>query len=472
MNDFPADYEKPKQVEQASLADLNIFSNNDFSITNRLTQTSPESDQKLLSSLGLNPSPFLDNRNNHWENYSNFYLQNYRQTAPSPFEFRPLYLPHAYQNWQQTQFPINHPLPQWQAVHIHNEEFDEPDVPNVPAPENVISRPPEAQRTRPPETANQYKGPHYADGTRWTGSNFNTDGNVSLSSVKAGHTVEIDPFGHESFPEGLSAKKFIREAQNKGARVVIYLPGGHVYTSSGSPDSISHYTDSKWKAKYGEPLRFGNTGGVWQEKGERRVIDQTHPGFLARQQQRMLDSMELGANGVRYDNLHSPTGGEKATEKQVLAIYETFLKAKEQFLTKGGKIPRGGLGIVPHNSMPIWEKLIEEGKVDPKNIFMLGLERTTQLSNNAAPEQHPEILAAIRMAKKYGFGMAVTNFQTERNRAGKVDLNTSHANYQQRVFDLIKRAGIVGQVTTVPDENNYYSFDSGGRKPATVKFTQ
>jgi len=480
MSNSPADHEKPKHVEQASLADLNAFSSDDFVMTNRMTQTSPESDQKLIASLGLNPNPLLENRKNYWDNYSNFYAPAYRQTSSSPFDFRPHYHHQQYQDWRIPPMPINRPWPQWQAPHFQDNKFDEPyddefdesSQPNLRAPENVISRPPEAQRTRPPETSTQYRGPHYADGTRWTGSNFNTDGNVSLSSVKAGHTVEIDPFGHQSFPDGLSAQKFIREAQNRGAKVVVYLPGGHVYTSPGGPDSMSQYTDSKWKAKYGEPLRFGNSGGVWQEKGERRVLDQSHPGFLARQQQRMLDCMNLGANGIRYDNLHSPSGGEKATEKQILAIYETFLKAKEQFLAKGGKIPQGGLGLVPHNSMPIWEKLIEEGKVDKNNIFMLGLERTTQLSNNAPPEQHPEILAAIRMSKKYGFGMAVTNFQTERTRTGTVDLDSNHPNYQQRVFDLIKQAGILGQVTTVPDENNYYSFDSRGRKPATVKFTR
>lgn len=307
-----------------------------------------------------------------------------------------------------------------------------------------------------------YSGPKYADGTEWTGSNFNTDKTLSLSSVRSGHTVEIDPFGH-TVPKG-----FIKAAQEKGAKVVVYLPGGHCYTDGGK-DGCDQYSE--------KGIKFGRTGAVWENKGERRILDQSHPEFVARQEERFLDVFRLGANGSRYDNLHSPEGGSKATKEQVEAIYGAFLQARDRFIQAGGKEPKGGFGLVPHNSMPIWEQLINEGKVNPKDIFMLGLERTTQLSGDADPLNHPEIEAALRIAKRHNLGVAITNFQLEhtKDKQGKnkdVNLDDHYPNYQDRVLQAARNAGVKVQITTVPDEDNYYSFDSGGRKNASIEWSE
>lgn len=87
------------------------------------------------------------------------------------------------------------------------------------------------------------------------------------------------------------------------------------------------------------------------------------------------------------------------------------------------------------------------------------------------------IAAALRIATKHNKGVAITNFQLEhtKDKSGKtvtMNLDEHHRNYQKRVLDTCTKAGVQCQVTTVPNEDNYYSFDPKGRKPATIKFSK
>ena len=130
--------------------------------------------------------------------------------------------------------------------------------------------------------------------TAFTGLNPAIEGRLPLSTFKPGEVVEIDP---RTMPES-EARQHIRDLQKLGARVSIYLVGGHC-DQGRDCDSLS------------PDVALGPTGSWNWDKSERRVLDITHPKVLKRLADGIETGWRLGANFVRIDNLHHPAGSTR-----------------------------------------------------------------------------------------------------------------------------------------------------------------
>ena len=93
----------------------------------------------------------------------------------------------------------------------------------------------------------------------FTGLNPAIEAKLALSAFKAGQVVEIDPVTMSA----QEARTYIAALQGMGARVSIYLVGGH----------CDKGRDCDELAK---DVKLGSTGSWNWDKSERRILDVTH----------------------------------------------------------------------------------------------------------------------------------------------------------------------------------------------------
>ena len=269
---------------------------------------------------------------------------------------------------------------------------------------------------------------------------------MKLSLFKTGEIVEIDP-RTMSEAEG---RTYVRDLQALGARVSIYLVGGHC--------------DIGKDCNAIKGARLGPTGSWNWDKTERRVIDITHPAVKQRLAKGAEGGWRLGANYVRIDNLHHPAGStDPRTPDQLQEIVDLAHNIEDR-LRKDGTIPPDRVtGVVAHNNLLAWETLINAGRIRRPPPFLTS-ERTAQLfpgkgyegdarmkAGTLRPEDIPEILAGGRIATKLAIPYTVVEFRRTH------DLAQRDAFYPlPRAFvDRLKAMPGVSEVIVMPSETHY-----------------
>jgi hypothetical protein len=274
---------------------------------------------------------------------------------------------------------------------------------------------------------------------------------LSLSRFRSGEIVEIDP----RFMSEPEAVEYIRAIQMLGARVSIYLVGGHCDIGADC-DSLPG------------SVRLGTTGSWNWDKEERRILDITDPAVLARLASGIENGWRLGANYIRIDNLHHPAGSSAPrTPAQMKTIIDLALDVEDQLRASGVIAPERVTGLVAHNNLIVWEQLITEGKIRRPPAFLTS-ERTAQLAalpgyegdqrmkmGQLTPADVPEIGAGARIAEHFQIPFIVVEF------ARAHDLTRRDVVYESPIAyaEMVSRMKGVTEVIIVQDESHYVGRD-------------
>jgi hypothetical protein len=287
---------------------------------------------------------------------------------------------------------------------------------------------------------------------------------LPLSKFEAGQVVEIDP---RQLPAA-EAREYIRSLQALGARVSIYLVGGHC--------DIGPDCDSL------KGVELGSTGSWHWDKEERRILDITHPAVLDRLAKGIRDGWELGANYIRIDNLHHPAGSiNPRTPAQMKTIIDRAQDIEDE-LRKSAVIERERVtGLVAHNNLVSWQQLIEDGQLR-RPPALLTSERTAQLAalpnyqgdvrvkaSRLLPRDVPDIQAGRRLAEHFQIPYTIVEFRRSH------DLAQREQSYElpQSYVDALKRLSGVTEVIVIPNESQYVGRDQVfmGSGPRTLPKT-
>lgn len=289
---------------------------------------------------------------------------------------------------------------------------------------------------------------------------------LPLATFAAGQIVEID---FVTMPEA-EFREHVMELQELPARVSVYLVGGHCYVGSGDCASLE---------KSG--VRIGTTGSWNWDKDERRILDIEHPASIARLEMGAETGWRLGANYIRVDNLHHPAGSsEPRTADQMDFIFKA-IHAVEDRLRAEGVIPQDrATGVVAHNNLDVWERLIREGRLARPPVFLTS-ERTAQLAfkgqgykgdaelraGRLLAAGHPEIAAGARIALALGVPYTVAEFAISHDLGGEEQ--TSYPLPAAYVQGIREMPG-VSDVIVIPDETHYVGRGTAyeGRGPRAV----
>src|SRR6266849_10212219 len=270
---------------------------------------------------------------------------------------------------------------------------------------------------------------------------------MALSSFAAGQVVEIDP---RAMPIE-EARTYIGGLQSLGARVGIYLVGGH----------CDHGADCDELPK---EVRLGSKGSWNWDESERRILTITHAAVLARLAKGIENGWRLGANYIRIDNLHHPAGStHPRTRMQMQAIIDLGENIEDRLRADGTIEPERVTGLVAHNNLVTWEQLIEQGKLRRPPAFFTS-ERTGQLTalpgfeGDArlkgallSPRDIPDLQAGRRLAEHFQIPYTVVEFRRSH------DLGHPAKTYQlpQSYVDAIQHLSEVTEVIVIPDESQY-----------------
>ena len=274
---------------------------------------------------------------------------------------------------------------------------------------------------------------------------------MPLTNFKSGMIVEID-LATMSEAEG---KSYISGLQRLGARVSIYLVGGHCTT---------YENDCAAMEKAG--VKFGSTGSWNWDKEERRIYDITHPAFLARVKAGAEKGWRAGANYIRVDNLHYPAGSKEPRNAEAMKVVFGVLHQLEDALRAEGAIPADRpAGIVAHNNLEVWEDMIKQGMLKRPPVFLTS-ERTAQLAlkgqgykadalmkaGKLHAADHAEISAGRRISSKLGIPYSIAEFQVTHDLGGK-----QGATYQLPASYVDELKGLPGvtEIIVIPDETHY-----------------
>jgi hypothetical protein len=270
---------------------------------------------------------------------------------------------------------------------------------------------------------------------------------ISVTNFRVGEVVEIDP---DTMPED-EAKSYIRDIIALGARVSIYVVGGHCQLG---PDCDS----------LPKNVRLGPTGSWNWDQSERRILDITHPAVLSRIAEKIERGWKLGANYIRIDNLHHPAGStHPRTPDEMKTIIDLGQNIEERLRTSGVIERERVTGLVAHNNLTTWEILIEDGKLRQLPALLTS-ERSAQLANlpdyegdirlkrgTLSPSQVPDIQAGRRLATYFQIPYSVVEFRMshELTRRGQKYL------LSQRYVDTIRNLSGVSELIVIRDETHY-----------------
>ncbi len=268
-----------------------------------------------------------------------------------------------------------------------------------------------------------------------------------LSNFEAGQIVEIDPRSMTA----REARAYIESLRALGARVSIYLVGGHCDIGADCkslPNSV----------------QLGSTGSWNWDKTERRILNVTHPGVLARLAKGMENGWRLGANYIRIDNLHHPAGStQPRAPAEMQAIIDLGHDIEDRLRANGTIEPGRVTGLVAHNNLVSWRQLIEQGRLRRPPAF-LSSERTGQLAalpdfegdirmkgSQLLPRDVPDIQAGRRLAEHFQIPYAIVEFRRSH------DLARAGQTYElpQTYVNAVLRLSGVTEVIVIPNESRY-----------------
>lgn len=289
----------------------------------------------------------------------------------------------------------------------------------------------------------------------FTGLNPAIEGVRPISEFASGQIVEIDP--RTTTEE--KGKAWVKALQALGARVSIYLVGGHC--------DLGEDCASLPKA-----VRLDTTGSWNWDKSERRIVDITHPAVLGRLARGIEGGWRIGANYIRIDNIHHPAGAAfPRTEAQMLTLIELMIGIEDR-LRREGAIPADRVtGFVAHNNLVVWEKLIMGGRIARPPAFLTS-ERTAQLgpTKTTGPEQRKgfdadrrmrdgklvpseiaDVEAGRRLARRFHIPYSVVEFRRSH------DLARKGAEYTlpQAYVDALAALPGITEVIVMPSESHY-----------------
>ena len=270
---------------------------------------------------------------------------------------------------------------------------------------------------------------------------------LPLTTFKAGEVVEIDPV---TMPAD-EARAYIKALQDKGARVSIYLVGGHC-DKGRDCDALAGQ------------VKLGSTGSWNWDKSEKRILDITHAAVKKRLAKGIVNGFMLGANYIRIDNLHHPSGSTNPRGPDEMRQIIDLAQEIEDQMRGDGSIPEARVtGIVAHNNLVVWEQLIEAGAIR-RPPALLTSERTAQLApgdrwagdatmkaGKLKPTDIPEIKAGRRLAAKLNIPYSIVEFRRSH------DLANSGRYYPLPQAFVETAAGLDGvtEVIVMPNEDKY-----------------
>lgn len=270
---------------------------------------------------------------------------------------------------------------------------------------------------------------------------------LSLTHFEPGQVVEIDP---RTMSES-AAREHIAELQKLGARVSIYLVGGHCDLGADC-DSL------------GPEVRLGATGSWNWDKSERRVLDINHPKVMKRLADGIIGGWKLGANYIRIDNLHFPAGSsEPRTVKQMEQIIDMGQEIEDLLRADGVIEPERPTGLVAHNNLLVWEELVAKRRIRRPPVLLTS-ERTGQLApadgyegdgrmkaGRLSPADVPEIAAGGRLARRLNVPYVIAEFGITHDLANP---GRTYVTPQSYIDALAKQPGVT-EVNVIPDESQY-----------------
>jgi hypothetical protein len=286
------------------------------------------------------------------------------------------------------------------------------------------------------------------------------EGRLPLSNFKAGEIVEIDPRQMSAS----DARQYIADLNALGARVSIYLVGGHCELG---PDCNS----------LPNSVLLGTTGSWNWDQNERRILNITHPAVLARLAKGIENGWRLGANYIRIDNLHYPAGSSHPrTPAEMKTIIDLSQDIEDRLRAEGVIEPERVTGLVAHNNLVTWQWLIEKGELRRPPAFVTS-ERTGQLAalpdfegdallknGILLPQMVPDIQAGRRLAKHFEIPYSIVEFRRSHDLA---NADQSYELPQKYVSSLQKLSGVT-EVIVLPDESKYVGrnevFEGSGPK--------
>lgn len=284
-------------------------------------------------------------------------------------------------------------------------------------------------------------------GFAFTGLNPAIEGRRGLDNFAAGQVVEIDP---RTGPEA-DTRRFIAELHGLGARVSIYLVGGHC--------DLGDDCD-----RLPREVRRATTGSWNWDRSERRIIDITHPAVKRRLAEGIENGWRLGANYIRIDNLHHPAGSaHPRTAVQMKELADLAHDIEDRLRAEGAIEPARVTGIVAHNNLVVWEGLIRSGKLRRLPAFLTS-ERTAQLApasgyeadqrmkaGRLSPGEVPEIAAGRRLALRFRLPYTVVEFR----RTHELARPGQSYDLPQRYVDELRTLPGISEVVVMPSESQY-----------------
>jgi len=285
---------------------------------------------------------------------------------------------------------------------------------------------------------------------------------MALSNFAAGQVVEIDA---KAMPIE-EARNYNGRLQSLGARVSIYLVGGHCDLGADCDELPKE-------------VRLGTTGSWNWDESERRILDITHPAVLARLAKGMENGWRLGANYIRIDNLHHPAGStHPRTPAQMKTIIDLGHDIEDRLHADGTIEPKRVTGLVAHNNLVSWASLIEQGNLR-RLPAILTSERTAQLAalpayegdtrmkaGRLGPLDIPDIQAGRRIAEHFQIPYSIVEFRKSHDLARRGRSYELPAAY----VDAARKLAGVTEVIVMKDESRYVGRDEvfAGPGPATL----
>jgi hypothetical protein len=299
----------------------------------------------------------------------------------------------------------------------------------------------------------------------FTGLNPAIEGKLPLSTFKRGQVVEIDPV---TMPAE-AARDYIKALHDLGARVSIYLVGGHC-DKGRDCDAL------------GGKVKLGSTGSWNWDKSESRILEITHKQVKERLAKGIVNGFMLGANYIRIDNLHHPSGSSNPrTPEQMRELIDLAHEIEDQ-MRSDGSIKAGTVtGIVAHNNLPVWESLVTSGAIRRPPAFLTS-ERTAQQvpggnwqgdarmkAGKLSPNDVPEIEAGRRMAARLGLPYSIVEFRKSHDLASPGKFYPLPQTFVQATAKLDG----VTEVIVMPSEDQYIGraevFPGSGPKTLAAK---
>ena len=273
------------------------------------------------------------------------------------------------------------------------------------------------------------------------------EGKVPIAEFRPGQIVEINPY----LMSGSDAREYIRQIKSVGARVSIYVIGGHCEIDR----DCDHLPAT---------VRLGTTGSWYWDRLERRILNITHPAVLARLAAEIENGWRLGANYIRIDNLHHPAGStHRRTAGQMQKILGLAQTIESRLHASGVIEAERVTGLAAHNNLVVWRQLLEQGKLQRPPAYLTS-ERTAQLAafphyeadtlmktNELTPSDVPDIPAGRQLAEHFQIPYVVVEFRRSH------DLARIGKTYElpQSYVDKVHRLAGVSEVMVMASEDQY-----------------